>query len=88
VENGDVVLHVAEKIRQALNQPIVIDNIQMNISSSSGVALFPEHGSDEIELTRHADFAMYHAKASGRDNVQFFHEGMGTGPLPTAGSRQ
>lgn len=87
VESEDAVLHVAEKIRHALNQPIVIDNIRMDISSSSGVALFPDHGNDEVELARHADFAMYHAKASGRDNVQVFRPGMGSEPLPVAGAR-
>ncbi len=37
-----------------------------------GVAVFPDHGENEIELTQHADHAMYQAKNSGRDSVQLF----------------
>jgi diguanylate cyclase (GGDEF)-like protein/PAS domain S-box-containing protein len=65
---------VAEKIRMALNQVFVVDNKILSISSSIGIAIYPEHGHDDISLAKHADFAMYHAKASGRDNVQVFQD--------------
>ena len=39
----------------------------VRISSSMGIAIYPEHGSDETELTLHADAAMYQAKETGRD---------------------
>jgi diguanylate cyclase (GGDEF)-like protein/PAS domain S-box-containing protein len=45
-----------------------------SISASMGVALFPEDGDDFPTLFEHADAAMYFAKESGRNNVQFFHE--------------
>lgn len=63
---------VAEKIRYALNQPFVLAEQNLNISSSTGIALYPEHGRDETELSKNADIAMYHAKKCGRDNVRMF----------------
>jgi diguanylate cyclase (GGDEF)-like protein/PAS domain S-box-containing protein len=87
VESEAAALQVAEKIHQALNQPFIVDGKYLEISSSTGVALFPEHGGDELELARHADFAMYHAKASGRDNVKAFRPGMSANPLPVADTR-
>ena len=66
------VLLVAEKIRYSLSQPMMLMGLELNISSSIGVALFPEHGDDEVTLLKHADAAMYEAKQAGRDNVQIF----------------
>jgi diguanylate cyclase (GGDEF)-like protein len=62
----------AEKIRQQLRQPFLINGLQLSISCSIGVALYPEHGQELTELSRHADLAMYHAKEAGRDNTQLF----------------
>ena len=63
---------IAEKVRRALASPFLIDDKALSIGSSIGVALFPEHGHDAVELTRHADQAMYQAKHAGRDQVVFY----------------
>lgn len=64
---------VAGKIHLALLQPFTLSQGQtVSISSCVGVAIYPAHGQDAIELTRHADAAMYQAKASGRDRVVLF----------------
>jgi diguanylate cyclase (GGDEF)-like protein/PAS domain S-box-containing protein len=64
---------VAEKIRAALSQPFELPGCPiLNISSSSGIGIYPDHGADDIELSRNADDAMYQAKASGRNTVQLF----------------
>jgi diguanylate cyclase (GGDEF)-like protein/PAS domain S-box-containing protein len=76
VENEQDALRVAEKIRYALNQPFEIADQNLSISSSTGIAIYPEHGSNEDELTGNADIAMYYAKESGRDNVKLFQKGM------------
>lgn len=67
---------VAEKICHALGQPFELDGHHLNISCSIGVAIYPEHGSDEEQLVKHADVAMYHAKQSGRNNVKMFRADM------------
>ncbi|WP_052315066.1 diguanylate cyclase domain-containing protein [Thiocystis violascens] len=61
---------VANKIRQALRQPLTVAETTLFISSSIGIAIYPEHGHDQLALTAHADGAIYAAKASGRDRIQ------------------
>lgn len=73
VEDRQAALAVAEKIRQALNAPLDLEGGQVTpIPSSIGIAVYPEHGSDDSQLSRNADDAMYVAKALGRNNVQFY----------------
>ncbi|MEN9658623.1 MAG: hypothetical protein RL571_2088 [Pseudomonadota bacterium] len=63
---------VAEKIRIALNQPFVMSNKQLDISSCIGIAIYPEHGEELAELIKNADLAMYKAKELGGNKVSFF----------------
>lgn len=66
-------LGVAEKIHEVLKQPFPLNQgVVVSISSSSGIALYPDHASDEATLTNHADAAMYQAKAAGRDRYVLF----------------
>jgi diguanylate cyclase (GGDEF)-like protein/PAS domain S-box-containing protein len=60
---------VAEKIRNALNRPFDLGGHQMQISSSIGIAVYPEHGDNRKHLMRHADAAMYAAKKQGRNQL-------------------
>jgi diguanylate cyclase (GGDEF)-like protein len=53
---------VAGKIRQVLAAPLRLDGHSLNIQPSIGVAQYPEHGTEETQLFRHADEAMYTAK--------------------------
>ncbi|KJZ44815.1 MULTISPECIES: bifunctional diguanylate cyclase/phosphodiesterase [Pseudomonas] len=53
---------VVEKIRQVLVQPLRLDGHSVNIQPSIGVARYPDHGTEEKQLFRHADEAMYCAK--------------------------
>lgn len=70
-EEKDAIL-VAEKIRHTLNQAFELANYSLHISSSIGIAVFPEHGSDEITMLKNADAAMYAAKKHGRNNVKLY----------------
>ena len=63
---------VAEKIHDALLRPFVIEGNAINISTSIGIALYPEHGETEATLTGNADNAMYFAKQNGRNNIQVY----------------
>ncbi|MDD5029118.1 MAG: diguanylate cyclase [Rhodoferax sp.] len=70
-------LEVAKKIHAQLRLPFTLSDGQMvQISASTGVAIFPEHGADEATLSLHADVAMYHAKAAGRDQFVLYHDGL------------
>jgi len=67
---------VGEKIIAALAEPVRFEGRSLHISPSIGICLCPDDGEDVETLMRKADAAMYHAKASGRNNYQFFAENM------------
>ena len=60
------------RIHQALAKPYFIDDIQHNITASSGVTLYPTDEGDIDTLLRHADHAMYHSKLSGKNRSQLY----------------
>ena len=73
IETTQDVVGVAEKVHAVLMQPFILPEGQtVSISSSSGIAIYPEHGRDEAELLSHADEAMYQAKTDGRDRFGLF----------------
>lgn len=67
----DAVL-VAEKIIQSLAQPVYTRGHELRVTPSIGISLYPDDGFEALQLMKNADTAMYHAKASGRNNFQFF----------------
>jgi len=67
---------IGEKIRQALVEPFVFDDLRLKISSSIGLAVYPHHAQDEQKLLKYADTAMYYAKEEGRNCLRVFSEQM------------
>ncbi|MDE1950438.1 MAG: EAL domain-containing protein, partial [Burkholderiales bacterium] len=67
---------VARRIGDAMRRPFVIDGREITLTTSVGIAMFPEDGGDAATLLKHADTAMYHAKNSGRNNAQTYHIGL------------
>ncbi len=67
---------VAEKIVTALSAPYAIDAYQLHSTPSVGIGVFPADGETVDDLLRNVDSAMYHAKATGRNNYQFFDRSM------------
>jgi len=67
---------VARRIIDALSKPFVLDNHEIYITTSIGVAVFPHDGRDMDTLMKNADAAMYHAKAQGKNNYQYYKESM------------
>jgi diguanylate cyclase (GGDEF)-like protein/PAS domain S-box-containing protein len=55
---------LAEKLREALTEPIAVAGLALEVESSIGIALAPDHGLDVETLIRHADVAMYVSKAT------------------------
>ncbi len=63
---------LAEEILDVIKNPIQIENTEVRVGASIGIAVFPDDAQNVDELTRHADIAMYQAKDAGKHNYKFF----------------
>ncbi|WP_339462860.1 PAS domain S-box protein [Pseudomonas sp. EA_105y_Pfl2_R69] len=67
---------VAEKLRQLLAEPMLLDGHRLQVTPSIGIALIPDHGDTPADLLKRADIALYRAKDSGRNCIQLFRNTM------------
>lgn len=65
-------VYLASRIVEKLSEPYLIDEVKLHSSPSIGISIFPTDGEDTQTLLKNADAAMYHAKAEGRGNFQFY----------------
>jgi predicted signal transduction protein with EAL and GGDEF domain len=72
----DAAATLAAIIVDTLSKPYEIQSNQIEISTSIGIALAPQHGNDADTLLKNADMALYRAKAEGRRMHQFFRHEM------------
>lgn len=63
---------VAQKILNALKEPIIVEGDSLAATASIGIAVFPEDGKDYETLLRNADTAMYLAKNQRKSSYQFY----------------
>jgi diguanylate cyclase (GGDEF)-like protein/PAS domain S-box-containing protein len=63
---------VAEKILRVMAAPMLLEGHEHVVTASIGIALFPDHGQDEM-LVRHADAAMFEAKQAGRNAFRIYN---------------
>jgi diguanylate cyclase (GGDEF)-like protein len=68
---------MASRLLEAVAAPYDLDGHHINIGTSIGIALAPEHGTDVAQLVKNADLALYKAKSEGRDAYRFFEDAMG-----------
>ncbi|MCL1481802.1 EAL domain-containing protein [Marinobacter sp. M3C] len=66
----------AQRLIDAIEQPYEASNNLLQISTSIGIAIYPQDGQTEHEVMVNADGAMYHAKKQGRNGYCFFEHGM------------
>jgi diguanylate cyclase (GGDEF)-like protein len=69
---------LAVSLLAALRKPIRVEDHELFASASIGISFFPEDGDTPSALQKHADSAMYRAKASGRNQVKSFSAKMGS----------
>ncbi|MFA4134633.1 MULTISPECIES: EAL domain-containing protein [unclassified Brevibacillus] len=65
---------IAQRIITSMSESITLDHIEIFITPSIGISMYPDDGDDIEALLKHADAAMYLAKEQGKNNYQFFSE--------------
>ena len=73
LNESDDAAPIASKIIEAIRHPFQIEGREFFTTTSIGISLFPEDGTDAEALIKNADTAMYQAKELGRDNYQLFN---------------
>ena len=68
---------LADRLIDVIGRPFDIDGTEVNIGTSIGIAMAPEHGTDPDSLLKMADMALYSAKSGGRNGYRFFDPEMG-----------
>lgn len=63
---------VAEKIRDAIKEPFVLEQHTVSLTTSIGISLYPVDSIEQNILVKNADDAMYRAKKFGRNQYQFY----------------
>lgn len=69
-------LHEAERIHSALEQPFRVAGTVLDCRTSIGSAIFPNHGDSPSELLKSADIALYSAKTAGKRQTRHFESAM------------
>jgi diguanylate cyclase (GGDEF)-like protein len=72
--NEDDMIMALNRIISSIAEPLTINQIQLILTCSVGVATSPADGLTPTTLIKHADIAMYRAKELGKNNIQFFTE--------------
>ena len=67
---------VAQRILGSLVQPFLLDDHEVFITASIGVAVYPDDGENAEVLLKNADTAMYYSKSQGKNNYQFYRRSM------------
>jgi len=67
-----VAAKVAEQLLLELGKTVQIQGLNLAVTPSIGIAMYPQDGETISDLLKSADTAMYHAKDQGRNNYQFF----------------
>lgn len=63
---------IAQKLQSSIAEGFIIDRMQLNITCSIGIAIFPQDQETIHDIIRQADTAMYRSKQDGRNLVRFF----------------
>ena len=63
---------IANKIQQSIQKPLCFNEIEINLSTSIGISVYPNDGSNCYDLIRKADLAMYESKQKGKNTITFY----------------
>jgi diguanylate cyclase (GGDEF)-like protein len=72
IDNEATLQPLAERLLEKMKEPIVIAERRIVMTTSIGISRFPQDGNTTEELIKHADLALYQAKANGRNTIQLY----------------
>ena len=81
IEREGQAAHIASCLIEAFSSPVNVDDAEFLVSTSIGIAIYPQDGTDTETLLKHADVAMYEAKRTGKNHYQFFNDSMNQAAL-------
>ncbi|MFN2361136.1 MAG: EAL domain-containing protein [Marinobacter sp.] len=76
IENEQDAAVIADKLLTVITSPFILEETEIILGISIGIACFPRHGKDVVTLLRNADAAIYVAKELGRNRYQFYQPEM------------
>lgn len=76
IDKSEAVGLTVQKISSAFDEPFDLQENEIDITASIGIAIYPRDGDDAETLIRNSDTAMYRAKELGRNNYQFYTEAL------------
>ncbi|KPZ71996.1 MULTISPECIES: bifunctional diguanylate cyclase/phosphodiesterase [unclassified Shewanella] len=76
IETPDQAADFVDKLQKQLNAPVQLNEHAIHPAASIGISIYPEDGPGAEDLIRHADIAMYSAKAAGSNQWAFFKQQM------------
>jgi len=72
IRRNEFAAQVAEKLTIAAGHPVLINDSEVFVTASIGIALYPKDAEDPETLAKHADIALYHAKSEGKNTFRFY----------------
>lgn len=69
-------IYIANRILDETSKPFVVDNLQLHLTASFGIARYPDDGSDSTILIRNADIAMHRSKESKNKKITMFESAL------------
>ncbi|HEX9190275.1 MAG TPA: EAL domain-containing protein [Vicinamibacteria bacterium] len=72
IHNVEDTAKIAQSLREALKDPLVLDGRELYVTASIGISVFPDDGVDAETLVKNSDIAMYRAKDLGGDGYQLY----------------
>jgi diguanylate cyclase (GGDEF)-like protein len=77
VASQEDITAIAQKILSAIQPPVYVEGMELHITASLGISLYPTDGDDPQTLLKNADGAMYRAKEAGKNTFRFYSDDMG-----------
>ena len=76
LDNADDAYTIPLRLQASFDQPVLINEVEIFVTASIGISIYPEDGKDSDNLLKNADAAMYHVKAQGKNGCQLYSQEM------------